>query len=335
MSGKIERIPFACNLPETWDRLAIDCFQKKSFLEYAEQYNPCNQRYYMVVWDDVPVIGCIVYTLRVDVLTYLSIPSSVKTQIIGIPCSVSASGILGDLKLAPILMEYIEKHERGLLIALNLPLAAAPANGAIGRTLPTIEMENQFESWEGYLEVLRASYRRRFVLLSRPFEAICVKKLDCAKFDEEMYFLYCEVLNRTKGKLETLTIEFFQHLPNSFNLTAYYELESLIGWHISTTYQNKFYFFLGGIDYQKNKQYNTYFNILYSVLREGIESRANIIDLGQTAEIPKTRLGGKVIEKYMFGTHSNWLVRDMLRIGKAFLEYSVSVPAHRVFREML
>jgi hypothetical protein len=143
------------------------------------------------------------------------------------------------------------------------------------------------------------------------------------------------VLKRSKGKLETLSQEFFQNLPSNFNLTTFYHSDKLIGWYITTTFGEKFYFFLGGIDYTQNRQYNTYFNILLSVVKEGIENKVATIDLGQTAEIPKLRLGGILVEKSMLGYHSNRAMRMILKTGKSLLEYSTVVDEPHVFKSAL
>ena len=155
----------------------------------------------------------------------------------------------------------------------------------------------------------------------------------CSGFDEEMYGQYLNVLKRSKGKLETLTMEFFLNLPSCFELTTFYNGTKLIGWYITTNHNEKLYFFLGGIDYQMNKQYRTYFNILLAVLKDGIERKAPVIDLGQTAEIPKVRLGGIAVEKTMLAYHSNRIIRILLDAGKSLLEYSLKVKETHVFNE--
>jgi len=149
-----------------------------------------------------------------------------------------------------------------------------------------------------------------------------------------MYNQYLGVLKRSKGKLETLSVEFFQNLPSNFTLTAFYSSEKLIGWYISCTFNEKFYFFLGGLDYRVNREFNTYFNILLNVVKEGIGKGASLIDLGQTAEIPKLRLGGKIVEKTMLGYHSSRIMRKLMKAGKSLLEYSMVVHESHVFKEI-
>ena len=74
--------------------------------------------------------------------------------------------------------------------------------------------------------------------------------------------------------------------------------------------------------------------MLLSIVREGIEKRAAIIDMGQTAEIPKLRLGGQLVEKRMMAYHSNRIMRTFLKAGKSLLEYSTAVHQTHVFKEI-
>ena len=322
----------ATELPIKWDELAIDYFQTREFLNHTEKYNPCKQRYYSLYHDGEFAAGAVVYTIRLDLLTYLAIPSPFQMNIAGIPCSVSACGLIGNNEIFPQLLGKMKEHEKGLLIVLNLDSNSVVDHMTTGRTLPTVLWRNTFGSWENYLHSLKASYRRRIIHLSRPFLAITTCRSTCERFDSGMYQQYHEVLNRSKGKLETLSQEFFQNLPSNFSLTTFYHFDKLIGWYITTIFGEKFYFFLGGIDYKQNRQYNTYFNILMSVVKDGIENKVSTIDLGQTAEIPKLRLGGILVEKSMLGYHSNRAMRMILKAGQSLLEYSTVVGESHVFK---
>lgn len=332
---EIKKVLCAIELPESWDRLAIEYFQTIEFLDHTERYNSCNQRYYMLFEEGILKTGLIMYSIRLDLLTYLSIPSPFRMNIVGIPCSVSSGGIIGSVAHLTALMEHIKLNEKGFLLVLNLDSKPSIDGFVCGRTLPTVVMANRFESWESYMKSLRADYRRRIKGLSRPFSGIKMNHGGCSSFDEQMYDQYLDVLKRSKGKLETLSLEFFQNLPSGFYLTTYFDQEKLIGWFISTVSREKHYFFLGGIDYNLNRQHNTYFNILFEILRESIEKKSSLIDLGQTAEIPKIRMGGTIIEKSMLGYHSNWIFRKLLVAGKSLLEYPTLFEKPRVFKEQL
>ncbi|MEN8228246.1 MAG: GNAT family N-acetyltransferase [Bacteroidota bacterium] len=332
---EIRKVLRAMELPESWDRLAIEYFQTTEFLDHTEKYNPCNQRYYTLYKEGILITGLTMYSIRLNLFTYLSIPSPFRMHIVGIPCSVSSSGIIGSFAHLGTLIEHIKEQEKGLLLVLNMNSRLSMDGFVSGRTLPTVILEGKFETWESYTKSLRADYRRRIKRLSGPFSGIRMKHGGCSGFDEQMYDQYLGVLKRSKGKLETLSLEFFQNLPSGFHLTTYCDSDKLIGWFISRLSREKHYFFLGGIDYKLNRQYKTYFNILFEVLREGIEKKSPLIDLGQTAEIPKIRMGGTIIEKYMLGYHSNWIFRKLLLAGKSLLEYPVVFEKPRVFKEQL
>lgn len=334
MDIEIKKIFKALDLSEKWDEVALDYFQTREFLNHTELYNPCKQRYYLLYRQGVFETGVAVYTLKIDLLTYMNIRSPFRMNIAGIPCSVSASGIVGNPAYLHQIINEIKTREKGLLLFLNLTSQLQEENLVTGKTLPTVLITNNFRSWDDYLGMMKSTYRRRVRLLSLPFSGIKREQLACSFFDDRMYDLYLEVLKRSKGKLETLSLAFFRELSSNFNLTTFYSGEKLIGWYISATFKEKFYFFLGGLDYKVNRQFNTYFNILLNVVREGIEKRASVIDLGQTAEIPKLRLGGQLIEKTMCAHHSSRLMRLFLKAGKSLLEYSIVPQETHVFKEI-
>ena len=249
MTVNVAKIDRALQLPDEWDSFAVDYFQTREFLDHTERFNPCQQRYYLLLANGCFQLGVAVYTLRLNLFTYRSIPSPVNVNIIGVPCSVSSSGIVGNLNLLADLFDYLKKHEKGLLMGLNLASAVAVPDLISGRTLPTVEIVNRFQGWEDYVHTLRSDYRRRFLMISRSFQGVKRMQGPCIQFDAEMYRLYLEVLNHSKGKLETLSLEFFKNLPGRFSLTAYFDQEMLLGWRLSPPFRGKFYLFLGGINY--------------------------------------------------------------------------------------
>lgn len=334
MEIEITNICSAIDLPDKWDGGAGEYFQTREFLSYTEKYNPCKQRYYLLCRDGIFETGVVVYTLKLDLLTYLGIPSPFRMNIAGIPCSVSAGGLIGNPGFLPQIAGYIRSREKGLLLFLNLAQGSMAKEMIAGRTLPTIILANRFHSWDDYLDSMKACYRRRVRQFAAPFVEIQKKQLPCSGFNDTMYRQYLEVLKRSKGKLETLSLEFFRQLPQDFYLTAFYDGDRLIGWYISVRFNEKFYFFLGGLDYRVSRKFKTYFNLLLNVVREGIEKGALLIDLGQTAEIPKLRLGGQLVEKTMLAGHSNRVMSTILKAGKSLLEYAVIVHQTHVFKEM-
>lgn len=329
---KIDKYSSIDNCLEEWDELACTYFQKKAFLRHCEQFNPCQQRYYVLESDGRPKACAIVYTLQVDLFTFLNIPSPIKINVVGVPCSVSSAGIFGDSYYISILLQYIEKKEKGLSLCLNLEENIAAGNWAIGRTLPSIVFNKDINNWNSYLSLLTSDYRRRCRNIITKFRQVAISRLPCQEFNLEMYRQYLAVHNKSSAKLEKLSFEFFQNLNRDFNLTTYQHNKALLGWHISLSDKNRFYFLFGGINYETNDDYLSYFNMLFDLLRRALDEGKTYIDFGQTAEVPKIRLGGQAVEKQMMAFHHNSFITRLLKAGKGLLEYKTITPASHVFR---
>lgn len=335
MSLTLERLDAAAELPELWDALAGEYYQTREFLRHTDDCNPCGQRYYLASEGGVLRAGLVVYTLKLDMFTYSRIRLPLSMNIAGIPCSVSASGCIGDPALLPELLEMAKQRGRGFLITLNLDSPYSLPQTICGPTLPTIVMDRSFRSWDAYLGSLRADYRSRLLRQQKDFAGVESLQTDCAVFTPNMYGQYLEVLSRSIGKLETLPYEFFVRLPKNFQLTACYQDQALLGWRITASWRDRLYFFLGGFDYSSHQRYSTYFNLLSGILDDSIAGGYSVLDLGQTAETPKLRLGGRIQHKWMLGYHTQWWVRRVLSALRGSLIYKEGFPPAHPFKEQL
>jgi hypothetical protein len=323
----------ADSLPRAWDSLCTSYFQRKTFLAHTERYNPCRQRYYLWYEDGRLQAGAIAYALRLDLLTFLRIRSPFRMNIVGVPCSVSCPGIFGEEAAVQALKQEIYRREKGFCLFLNLPQQTGVPGLVAGETLPTVIFRNPFSTWSEYLEGLRTHYRRRLKSILQKGEQLQIEQLPCRDFTGAMHELYLQVYSRSKDKLEKLDPAFFQYLPANFKLIVARKGDQLLGWVITLQDHDQYYFFLGGIDYRFNPTYNTYLLLLTAILKDGIEQGAGLIDLGQTAEIPKMRLGGACEQRYLEGRHRNALVQQLLQAGQSWLVYQRDVPQTHVLKQ--
>lgn len=318
-------------LPEAWDQLSEYYFQRRDFLLHTEKFNPCRQRYYGLYQDGQLKACAVAYTLQLDLLTFLRIPSPLQMHIIGIPCSVSCPGIFGAEAAVLELKQQIYQREKGFCLFLNSLKATNQPEAISGATLPTVVFQHHFSSWEAYIAALRTSYRRRLNKILEKGKELSLEYLPCTAFTAQMYEQYLQVFHHSKDKLEKLDLAFFQHLPAAFQLIVARRRSEVLGWVITLSHEDQYYFFLGGIDYAANRRHETYFYLLTAILKDGITEGAKYIDLGQTAEIPKMRLGGQCQKRYLEGRHHNGLVRYFLRAGQSWLVYRRKIPETHVF----
>jgi len=332
VSATVEMTRAANELPEVWDALATNSFQKRAFLHHCEKYNPCAQRYYTLEENGSVLGGAIVYSLKLDLLTFLEIRSPLTMQMVGVPCSVDSSGLLGTEADHTALLRAIIKKERGLLLALNLESVPRGLPLAVGKTWPGVVLENRYATWAEYESALRSPYRRRLEHILRVEEGLRSETGSCDRFTPAMHEMYLEVYRRSRGKLERLSCEFFRNLPETFQLTTIFRDADLSGWFVTLVDGERFFFFLGGQKYDE-RSHEVYLVKLASMIRQGIASGARQINLGQSAEVPKMRMGGTVQEKIMVVHHHRPVFQAALHASIGMLAYHRRFQPAHVFKE--
>ena len=315
-----------------WDNLAGFFFQKRKFLDHLQQYNPCQQRYYELYRNGIFVAGTIVYTLKLNILTFSNIPSPFKVTVIGLPVSVATPPIIGDPAEFGYFLNEILKKEKGIILGINF-LEDYLKNKVLNlRTLPTIILTLTDNNLVDYEKALRHPYRRRLHQIREKFLNISSLTSDCSEFTQQHYSLYIQIMKKTTTKLETLKFEAFRFLPLNFVLTTYYHNATMICWHIVCKDEGVLFFFFGGMNYKYRDQFHAYNNNLFGILNFALNNDYHEIDFGQTAEIAKTRFGGQFDERRMFFYHKNKLVFGMLRLLKKLINYSNTNKMPNVFK---
>ncbi len=328
----LARFEHVSELPDQWDELAGHYFQQREFLAHCEAWNPCRQRYYLAQENGRAVAGAVLYSLRLSLLTYARFNLPISMQIVGVPCSVSCSGLIGPTDRATALHAGLQRREKGLLLALNLESSEqVPRGVAATWTLPTVTLEHSFRTWQEYLAAMRSDYRRRIRGILDRTDGVLIRKRECGGFAGEHHDLYLQVWRKSDARLERLTPAFFRRLPDRFRMLTAESNGKLAGWAIVLDADEGSYFFLGGVDHAAGAGHDVYLRLLVEVVRHGIESGATRIDLGQTAEIPKSRLGARRRSLYLGATHHNTLYRSALKRAIGFLGYRGQKPLHRVF----
>ena len=334
----VESVPRAALLPRGWDVLCGTFLRSKAMLAHYERFNPCRQRYYCLYRKGYLTAGVIVYSRKQNLLTFLgNVPSAVPMNVVGIPASISPTGVWGPPHDAARLLSAVFERERGLSLALNLPeslpsVITSPAAHQV-RMLPGMVFTNRFRTFGGYEDSLRSPWRRRLKTIRKKFEEVRTEREGAAAFTREHHALYLDVLDRAPEKMETLGFTFFRKLPAPIELVSCYRKGRLLCWRLMLAEDNRLLFLLGGHDYRLNPIYDAYFNNLVGVLADGIEMGVAHIDFGQTAEDPKARLGARPVPEKMLLRHSTPLWNRLLGAAKPLLAYRKAAPVYHVFRK--
>lgn len=308
--------------PYNWDELtAGNIFLKREFLELCSRANSVPTAY--VTGEG---FACCEYTSRMNILSFFRWSVAKKMTVVALPASICRPGYCGEL--AGILEAY--RRRRGMFLFLNCDAYLENTGCARGETLPTYVFENSFSSFEEWKNALRSSYRRRVSLAMKKGGGLKTERIDNRRFDRTMYRLYLNVLQRSRYPLETLGIEFFRRLDSEIYLfskddapAAFVQLKEADG---------VLCFCFGGMDYALRDSCDLYYNMLLFILKIGIERGYSSIDLGQTAENTKLRLGCRLCPKYMYAMSSNPVVNLLLKLGSPLLSYNSKFPVYNVYK---
>lgn len=266
------------DLPPLWDDLTENFFQKRSFLSFLEEANPCDQRYHL---NEAEGIVLVTYRLWLDILTFSEkFCIKIPIKIAGIPLSVASAGYCCPRASLATLSAYLQTF--GLILILN-------TDGGLflpkGLTLPTFELS--VDTPEGHLSRMRSHYRYRIRKAIRRGKGLRFEKMENEDLDLKMYRYYEEVYERSEGKLEKLRIDFFRRCPAQLYRIKD-EQDVSVGFFQIKESSDELIFLFCGFDHTKNKAYDLYLNILIKLIELG---QGKKIFLGQTTSYSKSRVG--------------------------------------------
>ncbi len=170
--------------------------------------------------------------------------------------------------------------------------------------------------FDDYLKDLKKDYLKRAKKILHSFEPIEKRELAAADILQQSVAienLYWNVVNKQTIKLGTVNAAYFYELKNdlqqNFEFHALYENEIMVGFYTFVFYENEMETHYIGLDYEANKKYKLYFNILFWGIKKMIERRDNKLELGRTAREAKTNLGALPKQIFNYIKISNPLAR--------------------------
>lgn len=314
------------DLPTGWDAaVEHQLFLSREILGALEKLNPCGQQYHLHQKKKLALVS---YQLKLDIFTFTrGLRLKIPLRIIGIPLSVSKRGYAAVPEHLEELTQYI-RSLKGFYVVLN---AGRDLGLARGTTLPTCKIDLPWNSFEEYVDSMRSHYRYRVQKALRKITPVKIEVLeDNRLFDEEMYRLYVKVYERSKEKLEKLSICFFREFQGK--IFTFKVQEKVIGFVQLMEEEKELIFLFGGFEYSLNQQYDLYMNMLLTIIRYGIERGCRSIDLGQTAEETKLKLGARQHPRWMYAHHSNSIFNKIIGTLVGTFSYKPYRIFHNVFK---
>ncbi len=330
----IEPFARADLLPDSWDVLAADNYAlKRDFLATLESGKSADQRYYLFptkdgAADSILVAGAV---RGFNILQFTPFTFRVNATLVHAPLSVTRPGFVFGEETRPK-VESLLQSWKGWTIVLNAPPSLSLPGFAAGRTCSRIRLGLKWRNLPDYMAALRSPYRRRYHRILAKGAGLRYRLLgDNRNFDETLYSFYLAVRRKSRIGIEELGIDFFR-TPLSKILVCE-QAGRPVGFIQMIENGNELVFALAGLDYSRNEAHAVYFNLLLKMLEYALARGFRVLELGQTAEDAKLRLGGKFSELHVLIRHSNPLVNRLLPRFLPVISYRQPALSRRVFKE--
>ncbi len=162
----------------------------------------------------------------------------------------------------------------------------------------TMNIDQHWTDFEHYLTSMSSKYRIRTKAARKKGKKVKrviwgVEEIKANK--NEIYALYENVYEKARFRLYKMEAEYFialkENLGDSMIFQAYLIDEKLIGFSTLVLHESHADAHLIGLDYEANRQYSLYQNVLYDYVEAAISKGIQKIDFGRTAMEIKSTVG--------------------------------------------
>lgn len=328
-----KRIENAKDLPKEWDKLCKNnIYMSKKFMMFMEKVNYCNQSYHLFYKNNKLYTGFMMFERRFNLFIFTNkYKINLPMKFIYLPLSVSHPSIVWNEDKTEL--TKVLNSMKGIKIIINVDTEELD-NFSKGHYLPICTLENKWNTFDEYLNSMRASYRRRINQALKKGEAITYELLpDNKDFTLEMYNLYEQVFNHSEYSLEKLTVDFFRNdIAKTILLKINNKIEAFIQL-IEDRNNDMLIFEFCGYNYEIAHDYDIYYNMLSEITKYAIDNKFKYVQFGQTAYDAKLKFGAKMYYNYYLLSHSNKFINALIRKYNDKLQYKVVDYDFNVFKE--
>jgi hypothetical protein len=329
----MREILHAAELPSEWDALTGDNYAlKRDFLACLERCNPCHQRYYLFE-DAQGRVDSILMTIRVrmNLAQYSPFTFRVPVTLVHVPLSVVRPAlVMGEATRHEV--ETFVRGLRGYSIVLNWRGEPGFAGMASGPMSPQVSLAIRWKRFEDYLADLRSNYRYRFRKATRKGAGLTYRFLeDNREFSPELYGFYSRLFDKSRIRIERLSLEYFRQAPGKI-LVCERDGEPVGFVQLIDNHPELVWSFVG-YHPELNHECDIYLNLLLQMIRLAIEGGYTTLEMGQTAEDAKLKVGGRFTPLRVLVQHSHPLFNWFMHRTMPFLGWRPVPDQFHVFRE--
>jgi len=189
-----------------------------------------------------------------------------------------------------------------------------------------LDIRAHWNTFEDYTADMSSKYRTRAKRAFKKGKNLVRKEFNWERIkanNERLYSMYQSISAGVSFNILTLHPDYFLALKETyqedFKLIGYYVEDELIGFHTTLLNGPELEAHFLGFDGQYNSSHQLYLNILYDIVREGIEQKRHKVVFARTAMEIKSSVGAEPQALYSFLKYKgNFRNRFTGRIIKSF-----------------
>ncbi|MBL7818622.1 MAG: N-acetyltransferase [Saprospiraceae bacterium] len=180
-------------------------------------------------------------------------------------------------------------------------------------------LRKEWQNFDDYLDALSSKYRVRAKRAFKKRQTLEFKEFNVERiiaYKDRIYTLYEQVCSNSAVNLIQLNPNYFVNLKNEFEddfkLFGYLKDNQLLGFFTTLRNGEELEAHFLGYEMSQNAPYQIYLNMLFEIVKQGIDTRVKRIVFARTAHEIKSSIGAEAIEMSLFFKHENCLFNHVL-----------------------
>lgn len=177
---------------------------------------------------------------------------------------------------------------------------------------PNMVLHLHFPDYDGYLNAMSTKYRTRAKRAFKKLDGVEKRELSLIEIQRELpriYALYKEVAKNAGFNMVDLNENYLlalkRDLPDHFRMFAYYEADKMLAFYTVIQNGDELEAHFLGYDKAHNHELQLYLNILYDIVRLGLECNCRDIVFARTALEIKSSVGAVAYDLWCYLRHQN------------------------------
>ncbi|MBK8702936.1 MAG: GNAT family N-acetyltransferase [Saprospiraceae bacterium] len=203
-----------------------------------------------------------------------------------------------------------------------------------------MDIDPHWHTFDDYLDAMSSKYRVRARRAFKAVNGLELRELDADFLQENealIHELYRHISSKAEFNMVQLHPRYFQQLasafPHRFSAKGYFRGEELLGFFTTVLNGEELEAHFLGLSDDANTHHQLYLNMLYDIVKQGIELGAKRVVFSRTAMEIKSSVGATPQYLHSFLRHRCWWGNLILPFMVRFLEPPVKWTARHPFRE--